>query len=150
MPRDQAPDLGRTLGALLRRPYEQMARWLHEELASRGYPEVRVAHSAVLRNISAAGSRVTDLAARAGMTKQSMAYLVEQLESFGYLAVGPDPDDRRAKRVRLTPRGEALVREAVSLSARYERRLSEMIGAQRFAELRATLETIYDRLDSDA
>lgn len=148
MRRNQAPDVGRTLGALLRRPYETMADWLYAELARRGYPEVRLAHSAVLRNISPAGSRVTELAARAGMAKQSMAYLVEQLESAGYLAVEPDPEDRRAKRVRLTPRGEVLVREALRLSARYERRLAEMVGEARFAQMRATLETIYDRLDS--
>lgn len=149
MCRDQAPDVGRTLGALLRRPYEAMADWLYGELARRGYPEVRVAHSAVLRNISPAGSRVTELAARAGMAKQSMAYLVEQLESAGYVSVEPDTGDRRAKRVRLTARGEALVREALRLSARYERRLSDLVGEERFGQMRATLETIYDRLDSD-
>lgn len=149
MNRDRAPDLGRTLGALLRRPYEHMAEWLYAELAARGYPEVRVAHSAVFRNLSTGGSRVTELAARAGMTKQSMAYLVEQLEAGGYVLVSPDLGDRRAKRVRLTPRGEALVREALRLSARFERRLAELVGPERFGQMRATLETIYDRLDSE-
>jgi DNA-binding MarR family transcriptional regulator len=148
MRNDRFPDAERTLGALLRRPYERMSAWLYAELARRGHPDVRVAHSAVLRNIAASGSRVTELAARAGMAKQSMAYLVDQLESFGYLEIGPDPHDRRARLVRLTPRGEALVREAVRLSGRYERRLAELVGAERIAQLRETLETIYDRLDS--
>ena len=141
------PDAARTLGALLRRPYERMADWLYAELAQRGYPDVRVAHSAVLRNLPAGGARVTDLAIKAGMTKQSMAYLVEQMESLGYVQVQPDDNDRRAKIVRFTARGEALVREAVTLSRQYEDRIGQMIGARRLEQLRATLADLYDKLD---
>ena len=148
--RESLPAVHRTLGALLRRPYEEMADRLYAELAERGFPDARVAHSAVFRTISPGGSRVTELAARAGMAKQSMAYLVEQMQALGYVEVLPDPDDRRAKRVRLTARGEALVREAVRLSAQHERRYAMLIGQERVSELRAILEALDRALGSEA
>lgn len=125
-----------------------MSRWLYAELAALGYDEVRPAHSSVLRNLSPDGSRVTDLAARAGMTKQSMAYLVEQLEGAGLVDVGPDPADGRAKQVRFTARGAEVVAAAVRLSAQYERALGKRIGVQKLRQLRALLEEI-QAVDSD-
>ena len=68
-----------TLGALLRLPYQALARRLYREIAENGFPDVRPAHGSVFRHILPEGSRVTDLAERAGMTKQSMSYLVEYL-----------------------------------------------------------------------
>lgn len=144
---DTIPDRHRTLGALLRGAYDRMAVWLYGELAARGFTEVRVAHSAVFRAIAADGSRVVDLAARAGMTKQSMAYLVEQLEGFGYLDIVPDPDDGRAKLVTLTRRGKALHAAAVELSAQAERRMGGLLGEERMSLLRDALEQVYDDWD---
>ena len=63
---------------------------------------IRPAKGAVFRHIAVTGSRVADLAAPARITKQSMAYLVESLAASGYVAMAPDPEDGRAKRVRLT------------------------------------------------
>jgi DNA-binding MarR family transcriptional regulator len=133
------PDRHASLGALLRRPYEDMSCWLYAELAAMGYEEVRPAHSSVLRNLSPDGSRVTDLAARAGMTKQSMAYLVDQLVAAGLVAVGADPADGRAKQVRFTARGTEVVAAALRLSAEYERALAARIGARKLQQLRALL-----------
>jgi hypothetical protein len=95
----------RTLGSLLRRPYGALEARAYGGLADRGFSEIRPAHSSVVRHIAASGSRLTDLAARAGMTKQSMAYLVESLARDGFLSVGPDPLDGRAKLVRSRPGG---------------------------------------------
>lgn len=133
------PDRHASLGALLRRPYEDMSRWLYAELAALGYDEVRPAHSSVLRNLSPDGSRVTELAARAGMTKQSMAYLVEQLVEAGLVEVGADPADGRAKQVRFTARGTEVVSAALRLSAEYERALGARIGVRKMRQLRALL-----------
>lgn len=130
-----------TLGALLRLPYEQLADWLYGRLAEE-FPGVRLAHSAVLRNIAAEGSRVVELAAAAGMTKQSMAYLVEQLHALGYLLIEADPDDGRAKRVRFTPSGEELYARALQLSAQAETQVAEMLGEADARELRRILERL--------
>ena len=133
--------LRKTLGALLRLPYEQLAAWLYGRLGEE-FPGVRLTHSAVLRHIAPGGSRVVELAAAAGMTKQSMAYLVEQLHELGYLLIEADPDDGRAKRVRLTERGEALYARALQLSAQAEAQLAQVLGAEDAGELRRILERL--------
>jgi DNA-binding MarR family transcriptional regulator len=128
-----------TFGALFREPYAHYLDWLYGELQQRGFPDVRVAHSGVFRTVDPDGTRVTDLAERAGMTKQSMAYLVESLGELGYVEVVPDPQDKRAKLVRLTARGRTLVATAASLGAEYERTLAGRIGENDMAELRRIL-----------
>ena len=130
----------RTFGALLRRPYEALHARVYGGLAARGFPEIRPAHSSVFRHITAGGSRLTDLAAQAGMTKQSMAYLVEGLERGGFLSAVPDPGDGRAKLVRLTARGRRVWGALVALSAEAEAAIAERMGSERFALLRTLLE----------
>ena len=85
------------------------------------------------------GTRVSVLAERAQITKQSMAELVAHLERHGYVERASDPDDRRAKLVRATPRGEevyAIAREfVVELEAEWAKRL----GRSKIRELRELL-----------
>ena len=136
----------RTLGLLLRRPYEALQARVYGGLAARGFPEIRPAHSAVFRHIGAGGSRLTELAARAGMTKQSMAYLVDSLAQDGFLAVAPDPSDGRARIVRLTARGRRVWDALIALSTDAEADLAAKLGAKRLAEFRALLEAVNDAL----
>ena len=72
--------------------------------------------------ISPHGSRVSDLAAQARVTKQSAAFLVEQLEAAGYVERVPDPTDGRARLVRLTTRARRVAEVA---DAEVERVLAE-------------------------
>lgn len=136
-----------TFGALFRRPYQIYLNWLYGELATRGFPEVRVAHSALFRNITPAGMRMTELAERAGMTKQSMSYLVEDLVASDYVRLEPDPTDGRAKLVRLTKRGTSLLTMARKLSERYEERIASIIGTDKSVQLRRLLEELNTGLD---
>lgn len=133
-----------TLGSLLRRPYERLQARVYAGLAARGFPDVRPAHSSVFRIILPRGSRVSDLAELAQMTKQSMAYLINDLEKLGYVTIEPDPQDGRAKLVRLTERGHAVWATLVELSRRAEEDGARIVGAERIRELRRTL------LDLDA
>lgn len=137
-----------SLGALLRQPYEQMSTWLYAELARRGHDDVRPAFSAVLRNLPAGGARVSDLAQRAGMAKQSMGYLVEQMAGAGLVEVVPDALDRRANTVRLTERGNAVVHMGLELSRQYEAHFGELLGERKMAQLRALLEELAGQLDA--
>ena len=149
MQEQASPDAHATLGALLRRPYERMSGWLYAELAESGFPEIRPAYSAVLRNLPPAGARVSELAVRAGMTKQSMAYLVDQMAAADFVEVRPDAHDRRANTVRLTARGQQVVAKAVALSAGYERHLAGLLGARKMLQLRGLLTELYTRLEGD-
>jgi DNA-binding MarR family transcriptional regulator len=130
----------RTLGALLRLSYEALQKEVYGALAERGFPEIRPAHSAVFRHLGPAGSRLTALAERAGMTKQSMAYLIDGLQAAGHVRSLPDPSDGRARIVRLTARGETVLAALLTLSAEAEAKVAERIGERRAGRLRRALE----------
>ena|SRR5687767_12739397 len=83
-------------GAYLRELYDSLVVNLHQHLTEEGYGEISPSHGLIFQYIEEEGSRITTLAARAGMTKQSMSALVYQLEDFGYLKRKPDPVDARA------------------------------------------------------
>ena len=73
------------IGILLRAPFQQLVDEIHDNLAKAGYPEVRPAQGIVFQFIGKKGARLTELAAKAQMTKQSMSYLVEYLENAAML-----------------------------------------------------------------
>lgn len=139
----------RTLGALLRRPYDLLARRVYGALAAHGFPDVRIAHSAVFRHIAPRGSRLTDLAERAGIAKQSMAYLVETLAAGGYVTSAPDPSDGRARLVRLTARGKRVQQTLMDLSAEAEAECAAAIGADRLTTLRELLAELATALEAE-
>src|SRR6266498_3789818 len=89
-----------------------------DELAKRveaaGFTDIRPGHGCVFGTIDPQGSRLTDLAQRANMTKQSVGEATSDLEQRGYVERVPDPDDGRAKIIRLTERG----REAQAIGRR--------------------------------
>ena len=128
-----------TLGALLRIPLDLLHDELFAELAQAGFAEVRVAHGAVFRHIARGGSRVTTLAERARMTKQSMAELVEYLRKWGHVELVPDPADGRAKLVKLTARGWRVHDRLVKSSAAFERKCARSLGEDKWCRLRELL-----------
>src|SRR6266511_3485565 len=104
----QEPDLTR----LLLEAHRGLAEELVANMAERGYPEARAGHAAVVLSIDRrAGTRLTELAQRARMSKQGMMLLVDDMEGRGYVRRVPDPADARAKIVRLTARGRTYVAE---------------------------------------
>lgn len=136
----------RTLGGLLRLVEETTRSRVYARMADAGFPDIRPAHSSLLRNLAEDGSRVSELAERAQMTKQSMGYLADSLAAAGYVTLEPDPTDRRAKRVRLTKKGKAASDAMVALSAATERELGALIGQAEMARLRRSLERLAARL----
>lgn len=127
------------IGILLREPFLAFSEHLLERLNRAGYEDLRPAHLVVFQHIDPAGSRVTDLAAKAQMTKPSMAYLVEELERRGYVERHGDPNDGRAKLIRLTERGWSQIRDALDIIAAMENRLASQLGDRRWRSLRTLL-----------
>jgi len=111
------------------------------------HPQLRPAHLRVFRVGSPDAVRVTELATRSGMTKQSMHELIAHLERHGYLRREPDPADARAMRVRLTDTGWDLEHQMRAASARVHLSWLEQLGAQRFDELWAALRLLTGRED---
>jgi DNA-binding MarR family transcriptional regulator len=112
------------------------------ELETSEFSDVRLAHGCVFRHMTESGLRLTEIAGRGNMTKQSAGEVVDDLVALGYVERVPDPDDRRAKLVRLTERGEAAQSYGFRLLAEIEKRWGERYGAERVADLRATLEDV--------
>jgi DNA-binding MarR family transcriptional regulator len=112
------------------------------ELSRSEFSDIRPTHGCVFRHMKDKGLRLTEIAERGNMTKQSAGEVVDDLVALGYAERDPDPDDRRAKLVRLTERGEAAQSYGFRLLAEIEQRWGERYGAERIAGLRATLEEI--------
>lgn len=127
------------LGILLRDPFQELVRRVSLGLADAGFDDLRPAHTAVFQHVQAGGSRLTDLAERAQMTKQSMGYLVDHLEQRGYLERRPDPSDRRAALISLTDRGWEQVRAALAIIAAIEEEWAGELGPRRMQQLRELL-----------
>ena len=132
------------LGALLRIPWEAVRRRMLERLHQRGFRDFDVSHLAVLLYPGPQGLKPTELAARLGASKQSVNHLLGQLERLGYLERRDDPEDRRARRIHLTPRGRAagmVMREAVT---EVEHDWTQRLGVQRLESLRELLRELCD------
>jgi len=102
-----------------------------------GFPEARAAFNPIFIHLPADGCRLTELAAKAGMTKQAMGELVEELIELGYLVRFPDPKDGRAKLILRSDEGLAAHGIALAAFAQIDRELTEMIGPETMAQLRA-------------
>jgi DNA-binding MarR family transcriptional regulator len=135
----ESRDVRPNIGILLRGPYHEIVRRIAEELAAAGFDDIRPAHTAVFQHIKAEGSRLSELAQRAQLTKQSMGYLVDYLEARGYVERRPDATDRRASLIFLTERGWAQVRAALQIIAGIEEEWARSLGTKRMEQLRKLL-----------
>jgi DNA-binding MarR family transcriptional regulator len=135
------------IGALLRIPREATLRLVVEGLAAAGYDDVRPAHFTVFQHMPLEGIRLTALADAALMTKQSMGYLVDELEARGYVERTPYPADRRAKLVRLTARGRAVDDTVRAVIERIEDDWAASMGAQDYALLTRLLRRLIAMLE---
>nr|WP_221378976.1 MarR family transcriptional regulator [Actinoplanes polyasparticus] len=77
------------------------------DLAAAGFDDITVAQARVLARVGAKGTRLTDLAEQARVTKQTATFMVDQLERAGYVSRLPDPVDARARLVTFADRGLA-------------------------------------------
>jgi len=135
----ESRDVRPNLGILLRGPYQEIVRRIADELAKAGFDDIRPAHTVVFQHIRAEGSRLSALAQRAQITKQSMGYLVDYLEECGYLERKPDPSDRRASLIFLTERGWNQIRAALAIIATIEEEWTHALGPTEMNQLRTQL-----------
>jgi DNA-binding MarR family transcriptional regulator len=141
-PKTSARRAPENLAILLREPFRAGTELLHRRFAERGHPEIRPPHDNVMQFLDDGGTRVSMLAERAQITKQSMAELVAHLERLGYVERVPDPSDRRAKLVRATSRGKQLYAIAREVVAEIEAEWTRRLGKAKMRRLRELLEEL--------
>jgi DNA-binding MarR family transcriptional regulator len=104
-----------------------------------GFPGLRMVHLHLPRNIDLGGTRLTELAARAEISKQSMAEIVDACEAMGLVGRISDPEDRRAKLIALTPRGHKLINVVRAAISSAEKELRSQVGVEAAQALTRTL-----------
>jgi DNA-binding MarR family transcriptional regulator len=126
-------------GVLLFIPYRALEDRVFAALAAAGHADVTRAQGRVLQRIGPGGTRLTDLAAAAQVTKQTAGFLVDQLERAGYVRRTPDPSDARARLVRLGDRALAAKTVADRVVAEVEAEWRAHLGERRWGQLREAL-----------
>ena len=101
---------------------------LDRRLAERGFDDLRPSSAPVFQHIAPEGSRLSELADRAGVTRQSLAEQIAALERCGYIDRLPDPGDRRARLIVLTDRGWRAVDAGLSIIAEIESGWARELG----------------------
>lgn len=135
------------IGLLLRVLHQHHAHDVDAALRAAGFDDIRPPHANVFPFIPADGIPVSELARRASVRKQTMAQAVEQLERMGYVERRPDPEDRRARRVFLTPRGEAVRPVGVAAGRRVEERWADLTSPEQIEALRDALQRLLAALE---
>jgi len=137
----------RMIGALLRIPREAAIQQVMAGLAAAGFDDVRAAHFTVFQHMPLEGIRLTALADAALLTKQSMGYLVDDLEAHGYVERVPDRADRRAKVVQLTARGRQLDDTVRAVIRRIEADWAARLGHKNYKQLAKLLRALIAMLE---
>jgi DNA-binding MarR family transcriptional regulator len=126
-------------GVLLQRLSRDFERRARSTLRARGHTRLQPSHQVVFASLGRSGTRLTDLAHGASMTKQAMGQIVDDLERLGYVERTPDPDDGRAKIVRFTPAGLDFVCDAAEVVAEIWRDYARLLDSGELDQLQSTL-----------
>ncbi len=148
MRQDPAPET--STGTLLLHAFQGYERWLFDGYRQRGEKGLRRKHGAVIANIDRLGTRSSVLADRAGMSRQAMGELIDELEELGYVERIPDPEDRRAKLIK--PTGKTLKRQRLAreVNDEIEAAYLERLGPDPYRQLRRTLTQLVQLTGSGA
>ncbi|HTD80273.1 MAG TPA: MarR family transcriptional regulator [Chloroflexota bacterium] len=138
------------LGLLLRLLHQQWVQAIHAALDDAGFGDVRPSHANVFTFVPAAGIQVSELTQLAHVRKQTMAQAVEELEQLGYVERRPDPNDRRARLVFLTSRGELVRPVAMAAGRRVEARWAALASTQQIEALRHSLLLLLRQVQHDS
>ncbi len=149
--------MSRAIPSLPRSPFihlaEKAARALGADMVraarEQGYSEIRLAHNAVFATLYGEAARTSDMAARAGITKQSMGEVVRELADLGVLEVHPDPEDRRAKLVSYSDYGIEVTSGGRDHLEQLEKSFVDEFGEADYETARRVLEGVIARFAAD-
>jgi len=135
------------IGLLLFIPYRAMENRVFTALAEAGFDDFTPAQAKVFQRIDPDGSRLTELADAAQVTKQTAGFLVDQLERSGYVERVPDPTDARAKLIRIAERGAKAAAIAADVVAEVQAEWTDHLGHPHMGQLRRILTRLREITD---
>lgn len=135
------------LGVALFIPYRYMENRVFRAVQNAGFDDWTLAQVRVFQRIAPAGSRLTDLADQAQMSKQSAGVLVDQLERLGYVRRVPDPSDGRARLITMEERGRRAAEVAIATSDQIMSEWTAYLGTRNFTLLHQILEQLREITD---
>jgi DNA-binding MarR family transcriptional regulator len=117
------------------------------DLAAAGFDDITVAQARVLARVGAKGTRLTDLAEQARVTKQTATFMVDQLEHAGYVRRIQDPVDARARLVTFADRGLAAQKVARRTEVVVQEEWTRHLGRRATARLHQILTQLREITD---
>jgi|SRR5680860_372430 len=136
--------------SLVDRASHALAVDMVREARGRGYPFIRLAHNTVFGTLYGEGGRISDMATRAGITKQSMGEVVRELVDFGVLEMAVDPADRRAKIVTYTEFGREVTNGGRAYLEALENLFAREFGDAEYETTRRVLEGVVELITEPA
>jgi len=140
------PDRKPMIGVVARAHRELRADMLREA-HRRGHTHIKPAHNDVFATLPLEGARASDMAARAGITRQSMGEIIRELVDLDILEMRADPTDGRAKIVTFSEHGREFTRGGLQHILDLEQRFADEFGAEDYETARRVLEGIERLLD---
>jgi DNA-binding MarR family transcriptional regulator len=134
------------VGRLLNNAIKRFESSILQQMSAAGHGGFSLSHITITRNLDVNGTRATEIARRAGVTKQSMGELITQLEKAGIIERRPDPGDKRAKIVCFTPTGMNWLNAFRAALQEAERQMEKELGSADLRLLKRALDK-YGSLD---
>jgi len=119
-----------------------------ENLQQHGFMELTSSHTALLSNLDLDGNSITTIAQRAGMTKQAMGRLSDELVKLKFITRTSSKNDKRAIVLRFTTTGLELMNKSFSIMDEIEKRCTHRMGEKHFKSLLTSLQSIVDELET--
>lgn len=135
------------LGVALFIPYRYMEDRIFRAIQDAGFDDWTLAQVRVFQRIAPDGSRLTELADQAQVSKQNAGVLVDQLERLGYVRRVPDPTDGRARLIVIEERGRRAAEVAVATAAEIIAEWKAYLGTRNFALLHQVLDQLREITD---
>jgi DNA-binding MarR family transcriptional regulator len=135
------------LGVALFIPYRYMEDRIFRAIQDAGFDDWTLAQVRVFQRLAPDGSRLTDLADQAQMSKQSAGVLVDQLERLGYARRVPDPTDGRARLIVIEERGRQAAEVAMATSTEILAEWTAFLGTRNFTLLHQILDQLREITD---
>jgi DNA-binding MarR family transcriptional regulator len=135
------------LGVALFIPYRYMEDRTFRAIQGAGFDDWTLAQVRVFQRLPPDGSRLTDLADQAQMSKQSAGVLVDQLERLGYVRRVPDPTDGRARLIVIEERGRRAAEVAKATSTEILAEWTAFLGTRNFTLLHQILDQLREITD---